>query len=229
LTDGQDENLAHCLVALASPTRLAIMRALRSPKTLGEIKVRANPNGDMGAPLARQTIQRHLAQLIEAGIVIRRETDRDYGPTSEFVVNHQRIFTISEQVHQLARLRPVIELDTETRLRAQGSSPKREGPTLVLVKGLDEGTLFNLRPRQEDSAWTIGRSRSADVPLDFDPTVSHQNARVRFREGRYFLEDVPGSTNGTTWNLRRLAAGESPPLRHGDLIGVGQSILLFWE
>lgn len=69
---------------------------------------------------------------------------------------------------------------------------------------------------------SIGRARDNDWSL-FDPKryLSAHHARVRHRQGSYFIEDI--STNGVFLNDAAQALGDalSPPLRDGDLIRMG--------
>ena len=94
MTSSSDAKLAECLDALSNPMRISIMRALRTPRSLREIEVRSEgeDEGERGAPLSRQGVRRHLDQLIAAGVVATRPGTREYGDTTEFVVNHQRDF-----------------------------------------------------------------------------------------------------------------------------------------
>lgn len=224
----KDDALATALAALSSPTRLAILRALRAPRALGEIHVRSS---DADArPLARQTIREHLDKLIGVGMVTSREVDRPYGDTVEFVANHQTLYALTEELRNLSRVRPLVEPDGQT---AHTEAPQRtvgRGGTLVLVKGLDEGTTFELRPPPGSARaeWIVGRRRGVAVPLDFDPYVSSENSRVVWEGGAYAVEDIPDSRNGTSLNFAPLPRGERRPLRHGDVIGVGRCLLLFW-
>lgn len=64
-----------------------------------------------------------------------------------------------------------------------------------------------------DKAVTIGRRASNDIPLS-DMTVSATHARIETGQ----VKDL-GSTNGTLLNGKRVG---SAPLRHGDVIGIGQ-------
>lgn len=224
-----DDRFLACLTAIASPTRLSILRAIRVPRALREIEVRGGEEGeDRTRPLARQTVRRHLDVLLEAGMVETRDADRAYGDTTEFTLNHQRFFALAEDVRALARMRPVVEPAQATVPLAPAAAPPGEGPRLVVVHGLEEGATFPLMAADGKRAWIVGRRRDCDVPLDFDPSVSSQNAIVRAEGAGRVLEDVPGSRNGTTKNFRRLAAGELVPLAHGDLVGVGRSLLLYW-
>jgi len=69
---------------------------------------------------------------------------------------------------------------------------------------------------------TIGRGRGCQIRLS-DPAVSKEHCRVATRPaGGYAIEDL-GSTNGTLMNGRKLAG--AAPLRKGDLIQVGQTVL----
>lgn len=220
-----DGILVEALQAIASPSRLGILRQLRSPRALREVVVRGEDNG--GAPLARQSVRKHLDTLIDAGLVFSRTGERDYGETSEFIVNHQRIYLLSEEVRGLARMRPTVEVDHPTIAGGAASPIPRGRPLLVLVKGLDEGATFDLRPQEEPHRWVVGRARGSGVCLDFDPSVSSENALIEWRDGAHHLRDLPGSRNGTTHNLRPLGTNEQVRLDQGDIIGVGRSLLVY--
>lgn len=220
--------LLRCIEAIASPTRLALLRDLRSERRLGEVDVRVPEADGRLRRLARQTIKFHLDALAEAGIVSTRPAEAEGAHGPAYSLNHQRLYALSEDIRGLARIRPAVEPEAVTMPRPASEQPRREGPRLVLLKGLDEGATFSLRPEGGAGQWVVGRSRSCDVPLDFDPSISHRNALVLWEEGRHLLEDVPGSLNGTFHNLRRLAPGERVALSHGDVVGVGRSILVYW-
>ncbi len=186
----------------------------------------------MGSPdrnLARQSVKEHLERLVATGTVLTREAARHRGPTIEYVLNNQALFALSEDLRELARLKPVAELEQET---APETAPRHgfelAGPCLVLVKGVDEGRVFPLPPPATgDRRWVVGRRRSADVSLDFDPFASSDSAVVLAEGGRFFVEDVVDSRNGTTLNLQPLPRGGREPLRNGDIVGVGRSLLVF--
>lgn len=239
-----DDLLAQALGALASPTRLQILRALRTPKVLAEIHVRA-PESDRN--IARQTVREHLNKLIQVGMVTTREVDRAYGDTVEFVANHQTLYALSEEMRGLSRVRPAVDpggstvhsdkgrprSTPETPAAARAPAQTSVGPRFVMVKGLDEGTSFPLRAASsaEGSArseWLIGRRRGIAIPLDFDPYVSSENSRITWRDGAHVIENLPDSRNGTTVNFSKLGVGEQRALRHGDIIGVGRSLLAYW-
>jgi pSer/pThr/pTyr-binding forkhead associated (FHA) protein len=69
---------------------------------------------------------------------------------------------------------------------------------------------------------TIGRAPGCSVPLADDTFVSQLHARVFIRDGRPFVEDL-GSTNGTFLNRDRLS--KTMPLRRGDKLQIGQTVL----
>lgn len=219
---GTDAVVSDCFDALASPVRLQILRRLRTPAPLAAIDV-AGTRAEAGATLARQTVRRHLDRLIESGIVsVRHQPAGD-----EYVTNHQRVFALSEELRDFARMRPTVEPDGMTVHARPRDLGARDGDRLVLVRGLDEGAAFDLSPGVE--AWRIGRRRGLEISLDYDPAVSGENAVVRWAEGHHTLEDVPTSRNGTTHNFRRLGPDERVRLRHGDVLGVGRSLLLYWR
>lgn len=96
------------------------------------------------------------------------------------------------------------------------------GPYLVVSAGPDRGEIFPLWGEQT----TIGRaSREAtwEVRLT-DRAVSRPHARIERREDGYMLFDL-NSANGTQVNGVLL---EGPvELRHGDVISLGETRLLF--
>jgi hypothetical protein len=69
---------------------------------------------------------------------------------------------------------------------------------------------------------TLGRSREADIMLP-DTTVSRRHCRIAWADNTYLLEDL-GSSNGTCVNGTTVS---SAPLRHGDLISLGDQDLEF--
>lgn len=91
---------------------------------------------------------------------------------------------------------------------------------LVVVKGTHRGESVRIA----DGPITIGRAKTAQLALHEDTKVSHVHARLTPFEGdRYILEDL-GSTNGTFVNDERI---EQIPLRSGDLVRIGRSLLIF--
>lgn len=225
--DTPDVRVAEALGALAHDVRVALLRELRTPKALREVEIRVREADGRERPLARQTVKEHLDRLVEAGAVLARDAERAYGPTVEYVVNHQALYALSEELLSLARLRPLAEIENATVAQdAARSGDPAEGPRLVLVKGVDEGRTFDLRPGARTS-WVLGRRRGADIPLDHDPFVSSDNARVVWDGSRYLVEDLPDSRNGTRLNFAPLAKGTRHPLASGDVIGVGRTLLVF--
>ena len=217
-----DDLTVDALQALASRVRLSILRALRAPRKLNAISV-GGERADAGSVLARQSVRRHVDTLVEAGVVSRLDADGE----EQYMVNHLRLFTLAEEVRDLARLRSALEPEAATQTVAEASRAATGGTRLVLVRGLEEGATFPLAPG-EGGLWRIGRRRGLEVCLDYDAAVSGLNAIVRATEDGHVLEDAQGSRNGTWRNFARLPDGGSAPLRHGDVIGVGRSLLLYW-
>lgn len=219
---------AEALRGLATPARIHLLRELRTPRTVSEITLRL-PGEGPARVLARQTVKEHLDRLVEIGVVATREAERSHGRALEYVVNHQALFSLGEDLRGLARLRPTEDpagLTQMVPLRLPAS--RRLGPHLVLVKGLDEGQVYDLQPPAEGpAAWVIGRRRGLAVSLDFDSAISSENARVAWEGGRFTVEDLPHSRNGTLLNFRALEKGRPQPLERGDILGVGRSLLVF--
>ncbi len=95
---------------------------------------------------------------------------------------------------------------------------RRPPASLVVRQGVRAGTAF---PLTTDSV-VLGREEGVDISLR-DPEVSRQHARISWQAGTYVLEDL-GSTNGTFLNGMQITGQR--PLRPGDSIGLGQTILV---
>ncbi|MBD2083311.1 FHA domain-containing protein [Leptolyngbya sp. FACHB-17] len=78
--------------------------------------------------------------------------------------------------------------------------------------------------RQSQRVWTIGRNRSAALPLQ-DRKLSRRHAVILYREGRFYLIDL-NSMNGSYVNGVRVQ--QRQPLHDGDCICVGSTRFFFF-
>ena len=91
-------------------------------------------------------------------------------------------------------------------------------PRLIVLRGVDEGKQFDLT----GSPITVGRHSSNEVALH-DTQISRRHLELRAVGNGYQLFDL-GSGNGTLLNGRTI---HEAPLRSGDTISVGQSVLMY--
>ncbi|HSQ57980.1 MAG TPA: ATP-binding protein [Gemmata sp.] len=91
-------------------------------------------------------------------------------------------------------------------------------PRLIVLRGVDEGKQFDL----SGTPITVGRHSSNAVALH-DTQVSRRHLELRAAPGGYHLVDL-GSGNGTLLNGQPVAEA---PLRNGDAISLGQTVLMF--
>jgi pSer/pThr/pTyr-binding forkhead associated (FHA) protein len=91
---------------------------------------------------------------------------------------------------------------------------------LVIEQGELAGQDF---PLQQPTI-VIGREPSCDIALQ-EHLVSRQHARLQQSPQGWMLTDL-GSTNGTFVNERQISAGEATPLKPGDRITIGNTILV---
>jgi diguanylate cyclase (GGDEF)-like protein len=102
---------------------------------------------------------------------------------------------------------------TEPNRRAKGQA------ALVVIYGVDLGR----RTQLSRTTFEIGRSSKCDLSIDQE-SVSRHHARITWTQGFHAIEDL-GSTNGTFVGETRVK--DRLPLRHGDQIKVGRSILKY--
>ena len=105
-----------------------------------------------------------------------------------------------------------------------GAQPKpggsaREGACLVVIYGPELGR----RPMLTRGVFEIGRSARCDLPIE-QVSISRHHARISYSGGGHVIEDL-GSTNGTYVGDVRVEG--KCPLKHGDQIRVGHSILKY--
>lgn len=230
---GADQDaLSDHLKALAHPSRLELLSQLRVPRTLNEIKLRPQRDEAEGNPdrlISRNAAERHLQLLVAIGVVVRREGVRDGRKVDEYTLQHAKLFQVLEELRDLTLLRPVELVDIE---RTEGDRShvlemRDQGPRLVVLSGPAEGRAYPLPTR---GGIVIGRAPPADVVLDHDPYVSVEHARIEVSpEGRTLLRDLPTNRNGSLLNWRHLARGQVAPLRAGDVLKVGRTLLLYQD
>lgn len=91
-------------------------------------------------------------------------------------------------------------------------------PTLYVMQGPDKGRTFHT----DDEPTVLGRG-SDQVPLT-DHSISRQHAELRQDNGTWVLKDCH-SSNGTYLNGSRVY--ESTPIKHGDQIRLGSTLMVF--
>ncbi len=92
--------------------------------------------------------------------------------------------------------------------------------SLLVIQGADQGKQFEL----SSGPLALGRDNSNAVQLH-DNEISRRHAELRPVSGGYEIVDL-GSANGTYVNDH---AVERSPLRHGDKIQFGQTVLTFHD
>lgn len=225
------EALSDILQVLANPARLALLRQLQTPKRVADLTVTPSREDAGLTPeraMSRQSLERHLDILAEAGLVTWREGEGRTRGAKEYVLNHARLFAAVEELRGLSRLRATVAAPEQTMDLAAAPGPDPEavpGPRLVLLRGVPEGRIVPL----EGEATVLGRGGEATLRLDHDPFVSQRHCVLRRARGQVTLADEGTARNGTLLNGRRLKAGEAAVLRRGNLVGVGRSLLLYLD
>lgn len=221
--------LAEDLSALAYAARLELLDLLDAPRLLSEVRLRPR-RGEEGANPARvaakQTVAAHLDRLRESGLLATSEVERGGKRLTTYQTNPQRLYAVVEELRRLVVRRPGAAAQEVTgTLDPAAGARLPSGPRLVLVHGAYEGRGFPLAAPQEE--WTIGRRRGLPVSLDYDPYVSAENSVVSRNGDTFLLRDLD-SKNGTQVNWSPVEPGAPARLRHGDIVGVGRSLLVFY-
>lgn len=209
------DGIVRVLEVLSSPTRLDLLHRLATPSFV--------PDLAKSLGFTRQTLQRHLDELVAVGLVHASPARRGALPATQYVANPSGLFAFKENVKGIAapdpKLLPALPtLVSEPGPRASG----RHGAGLLLVHGDVPGRWF---PLQGGPAWVVGRDARDDVPLTYDPFASVRHAMLK-REGDVWKLTDLRSTNGTSVNFVPLAPGEATVVRSGDVITVGRSHLV---
>lgn len=230
------KHLAHALEILANENRLEILGQLRTPRTVTEIELkppstRAGENPDRA--ISRQAVRVHLQKLSDLGLVVSRRSRRGLMVADEYTVNRARLYALMEDIRELTVVPAHTPdfLPQETLLGKPSPTPSRGNvPRLVIAKGIPEGRAFALVAPTANApgrGWVIGRKPGLTATLDYDPFISSQNTEITLEAEGFQIHDLRSNRNGTYLNWRKLDKGASEPLAHGDVIGVGRSVLVF--
>ena len=113
-------------------------------------------------------------------------------------------------------------------------SEKSYGETVVLSAGAVQGpaTLVSREPGElatiylQEEITVIGKMETAADAVINLPTVSRMHAKIRRRDGEYYLSDL-NSRNGTAVNGRLLQSGEDYCLQEQDEVDFAQARYVF--
>lgn len=241
---GQDlHRLGSKLTALSSTNRLRLISQLSEAQTVDDVDLRPDRSGedrdqDADRQLTRQGVRHHLKKLEETDLVRSAMRPNDQGrDRREYMVNEPAVFGLLEELRSL--LAPGTEKELrpfETQMASGAGTGARdwpEGPKLVLLQGSGEEKVFDLGRIDPNPAagrgWVIGRSSETEIPLQYDPYLSAQNAEIVNEDGEFRIVDLRVSTNGTRVNEERLEPGTEKTLEHGDIVKVGCSALVFHD
>lgn len=220
---------------LAYANRIDLLRMLREPHTIDEIRLEpgaAKAGSRPARPISRQAVGYHLAQLVKAGLVRTGMVEREGRKRmTEFYVEQSSLYALVEDFRRLSTLgSQTVRKAVETvAMGNERSEPWSEGPKVVLVHGVYEGRAYPLARTKLTGGrgWIIGRRETNHVCLGYDPFVSNENSEILPGRDGFRLLDLRTARNGTYLNWQRVAPGTETSLKNGDVIGVGRSLLLF--
>jgi diguanylate cyclase (GGDEF)-like protein len=121
-------------------------------------------------------------------------------------------------VNRRTKRPPSMETAPEAFRPARRTPPKGQAFLMVLY-----GPELGRRALVGRGAFEIGRSSKCALTIDQE-SISRHHARITYLQGTHFIEDL-GSTNGTVVAEVRIIGRQ--PLKHGDQIKIGRSILKY--
>lgn len=219
------ERLSTYLKALAHPARLEILSRLRVPSGAADLAIRPRrKDADLSAerPMSRQAILEHIEVLEGVGVVGRLPEAEG----ARFVTSAQHVFALLEELRRLTTIEPAARVDVDATMAGGEAKAAswHQGPKLVLASGPWEGRVF---PLEGAGPWSMGRSRTRDVALTYDPFASAENATLTRDGARFTVAPEPGARSPVRVNFRAITGTQA--LQPGDLVGVGRSVLVFQE
>ncbi len=239
------DDIAPVFRALGYPTRLQLLTELRDPKGIKDLDVTPGPSGGSGRPdrtLTHQGIRHHLNQLADTGLVTIERTSRDDHVSNLYRVSQAGLFRAAQILQELATFGEV-----RSGPGANGHSPSPgtngdrppwvqptpsyDGPRLVLVHGVGQGTTFplDLEEVAGGRGWLIGSDPSVEVSLPHDPYAAGKHAEI-FRDDDVFrILDVRASDRPTYVDWEPLELGGAGELEPGTILGIGRSLLVFQD
>lgn len=174
---------------LASPIRREILLRLPRCETAKALA--------RALDITRQAVQRHLDEMLEAGVVEIASPGSNRCPT-RYKTARNVLGWVQEAIHRTLPLSP----DTATHI------VRGDATASLLLLAPVPGMKVDLSGRDE---WRIGRGPWATLPLPMDPFMSNRHATLRRCGAGWSVEDM-GSRNGTRVHGIRVVEGEEVPV-----------------
>lgn len=214
------------LEAIASPSRLELLEKLRRAKPISEIELKATTGpGSANRCISREGIRHHLSKLREAGLVDVRPARTTGRHEHEYHTRSPGLYGLAESLRTMAS-----HGTHSSGAKAPITWTSGTGtPRLLVVHGAQIGARFRLgrSPSTPGRGWVLGQSPKADFDLPWDPKVEEQAAEIVDSSDGYAIVDLRAATHRVSLNGRELDRGEKQGLEHGDVIGIGRSLLAF--
>ena len=193
----------------------------------------------------RQKVQRELADTKESDDKKKRE-ERNSENLYEADISQRKMSEWGEEKYKMSewtgetganRLENSQNVYRETVQQNENYETEKTenyGETVVLSAGQTEGpaSLVSREPGElatiylEQEIVVIGKLETASDAVINMPTVSRIHAKIRKRDGEYYLTDL-NSRNGTSVNGQMLKAGEEHLLKDEDEVDFAQARYIF--
>lgn len=169
--------------------------------------------------ISRQAARKHVDQLLDGGWVTRLLHDDK--TTVDYLLNTQTLVRLQLQLEGLCGL---LQENPENDVQ-DASDETGRGPCMTVVRGHPVGKRYPLRSNRP---LTIGRDPASIIAVPYDPYVSYRHAEIYRDNGNWHVMDL-ASDHGTRHNWIELPRRGQTVLKHGDVLGVGQTVMVFWS
>lgn len=214
------DGLSRVMRVLGTPARLRILREVAGPRRSSEIVVpagRQDGHGRPMRPLARQTVEEHLAKLESIGLV-RSEAARD---ATRYVLDHGKLFTVADELARLTMLPPPQGGPTITDDMATLPAPAT-GPGLFVVNSPIAGTFFALEGR---GPFVLGRDPDLWASVAYDPFIARRHFELAAARRGFALTPRESASNPTYRNGVPVPASGAQ-LVDGDVLQAGRTLMV---
>lgn len=220
LSTSQIENLARMCAALGVAPRLQVLLAAATPQTAGRLTEAVQPE------LSRAAVSGHIEKLYEAGLLVR-EKNPDRVDSALYSIAPTQFFALFEGLRTIASIHNGTKRAEETQKKTLTDKPltpftRPREPHVMVISGFATGDCHCLA----EATTLIGRE-PCDIHVYWDETVSRQHLKITREASDYWAWSITTRADRSYLNGVPMRREEPYPLRTGDLLQIGATLLMF--